>query len=220
MEKVCSTCNIQKSLEDFARDNRLKSGRTAQCKSCRQARSRKTALKNQQIYNPDAIKQCNKCRELKPHKEFHKLAYGRGGVRGTCKPCQLELAHVRREFHKENNTPQYRRKLELARQHSKKRREENPEYMRDYRYKSKYNMTYEEYLSLLQTQQGQCRICGLSSEKAGGMGNKLVVDHCHGTEVVRGLLCTQCNTGLGYFKDNIDNLFSAIKYLQDFKNET
>jgi len=53
----------------------------------------------------------------------------------------------------------------------------------------------------------ECVICG-STEK-------LVVDHCHITNKVRGMLCNHCNRGLGHFKDNIESLEKAIKYLKD-----
>jgi hypothetical protein len=44
--------------------------------------------------------------------------------------------------------------------------------------------------------------------------SRLSVDHCHNTGKIRGILCTKCNTGLGSFKDNIELLMNAIKYLK------
>ncbi len=67
-------------------------------------------------------------------------------------------------------------------------------------------MTYEE----MQAQQGGvCAICG----KACVTGQSLAVDHCHETRTVRGLLCVNCNRGLGLFKDNEDALIRAASYL-------
>lgn len=45
--------------------------------------------------------------------------------------------------------------------------------------------------------------------------NPLFIDHCHETKDVRGLLCRRCNHGLGFFKDKIDLMNNAIKYLED-----
>ena len=70
-----------------------------------------------------------------------------------------------------------------------------------------YGLTPEEYNSLWDKQNGGCVICG-STEK------KLCVDHCHNTGVVRGLLCTNCNQGLGQFKDDPGLLRSAATYLE------
>ena len=41
----------------------------------------------------------------------------------------------------------------------------------------------------------------------------LNVDHCHKTNEIRGVLCTRCNLGIGYFKDDPMLLKKAIKYL-------
>ena len=41
------------------------------------------------------------------------------------------------------------------------------------------------------------------------------IDHNHKTNKIRGILCGNCNMGLGHFKDNLDVLKNAIKYLED-----
>jgi hypothetical protein len=58
----------------------------------------------------------------------------------------------------------------------------------------------------------RCAICG-SEETNNIKTNKMYVDHCHETGKVRGLLCNGCNSGLGHFKDSINNLKLAIEYL-------
>lgn len=43
---------------------------------------------------------------------------------------------------------------------------------------------------------------------------KLVVDHCHASGKIRGLLCDLCNRGIGHFNDSVELLYKAIKYLE------
>lgn len=92
-----------------------------------------------------------------------------------------------------------------------------------YRYANieyKYGITEEEYYELLKKQKGVCKICGNPPSKKEHRKNKkneyyLHVDHCHTTGAVRGLLCNNCNSGLGRFKDRIDLLDKAKDYLLD-----
>lgn len=72
----------------------------------------------------------------------------------------------------------------------------------------KYGCTKKQYLSLLSKQDGVCAICQQECEKG-----RLCVDHCHNTGAVRGLLCRNCNLGLGNFKGDPDNLKEALNYL-------
>ena len=56
-----------------------------------------------------------------------------------------------------------------------------------------------------------------SNEIVNKSKRRLCVDHCHTTGNVRGLLCDTCNTALGKFRDNIDLLNEAIKYLKKYE---
>ena len=78
-----------------------------------------------------------------------------------------------------------------------------------------YGITYKNYEALLKGQKYKCAICGSEGFILDAMKHKLklVVDHNHKTGVVRGLLCHNCNRGLGLFQDNPDILQSAIEYL-------
>jgi hypothetical protein len=61
---------------------------------------------------------------------------------------------------------------------------------------------------------GKCQICGRKTP--GGMGG-WVGDYCHKTKTFRGILCNSCNALLGFAKDNIKTLLSAVKYLRRHK---
>lgn len=71
--------------------------------------------------------------------------------------------------------------------------------------------SHSDYESAFAKQEGKCGICHttLSSSRY----SKLCGDHCHTTGKLRGLLCANCNTAIGLFKDSTIRLRSAIEYL-------
>lgn len=85
--------------------------------------------------------------------------------------------------------------------------------------KRRYGITSEQYDQMLKKQKGLCAICknkenAKSYNKQSSAPQRLAIDHCHKTGLVRGLLCFSCNRGIGYLKDDIKLLSNAIKYLQ------
>lgn len=86
------------------------------------------------------------------------------------------------------------------------------EQVRAYDLKKTFGLTLEAYASILEAQHGVCAICsGPQSEE----GRMLAVDHSHATGKIRGLLCGNCNRGLGMFKDQEDLLLRAVLYLKN-----
>jgi hypothetical protein len=59
-------------------------------------------------------------------------------------------------------------------------------------------------------QNGKCAICEKHSTE---FSKNLAVDHCHLTGNIRGLLCDNCNRGMGLMGDNKINLQRAVEYL-------
>lgn len=76
-------------------------------------------------------------------------------------------------------------------------------------YRSQYGTSRQDVLA---TYGNTCNICGALD--GGGRHGNLHVDHCHTTGRVRGVLCNQCNTGIGKFKDDPDLLRKAASYLE------
>jgi 5-methylcytosine-specific restriction endonuclease McrA len=122
-------------------------------------------------------------------------------------PEQIKL--YQKEYRKNNPEKLRKSKKEWNDAH----KEEMKEYQKIYNLKSNYGISVEEYENLLAKQNGKCAICGNLFVKTP------YVDHDHITGKVRGLLCHQCNSGLGYFKDNLELLNKAVNYLRIWKKQ-
>jgi hypothetical protein len=82
---------------------------------------------------------------------------------------------------------------------------------RHYHLKRRYGIGADEFDARVRTQGGVCVICGRENPEH--------VDHDHDTGVVRGILCFNCNGGLGQFGDDQDRLLNAVAYLDGAKPE-
>jgi hypothetical protein len=88
---------------------------------------------------------------------------------------------------------------------------------RCYRYnREKYGISLEQYSKMINDQGNRCAICANPLENP-GIGKGPCIDHSHCTGLIRGILCRGCNSGLGNFKDNINNLKKAVIYLSKYK---
>jgi hypothetical protein len=111
-----------------------------------------------------------------------------------------------------------RERYALDAEHREKKKSEslewsrkNPEKRKQQRLSSTFGIDMSDFKDMLALQKNSCAICGHSD-----MSDPKyfpVVDHCHETGKIRGLLCMNCNQALGKFKDDTNRLFAAITYL-------
>lgn len=132
------------------------------------------------------MKMCSRCKENKDVKEFFvsRSSRAKDGLHNVCRSCSREYG---RQWYLKNKSEKDGLVL-----------------------KSKFGITNDDYLTMLKEQKNCCAICGVHNDE---VKKRLVVDHDHTTGEVRGLLCHNCNVGLGNFKDEIKILKSAITYL-------
>lgn len=142
-------------------------------------------------------KRCSRCGETKAHSAFYRDATNDDGLGFYCRMCKNGM---RADYYAKN------RKAICARQ--KAYAEKNERKLRDTVLQRTYGMTMDEYDEMLAAQGGGCAICGGQCPT----GRRLAVDHDHETGENRGLLCSKCNGGFGYFSEDPGRLMAAIEY--------
>lgn len=142
-----------------------------------------------------AKRTCIACKKQKGTKCFYKKPLLVSGRDKKCKACRLEVSRIHERSPKN-------RLVRLK-----------------YKIKSKYNLEYEDFISMFEKQNKSCKICKVKLVRVKtNIDESLCVDHCHKTNLVRGILCNLCNRGLGQFKDDILHMEKAIQYLKNFEN--
>lgn len=139
------------------------------------------------------MKKCKECSRNRSLDEFHNSSKSKDGKQALCKPCNIEKV---REWQR-NNPEKY--------EEIWKRSSNNRDWFRSKA--SKYDIDVDDLVSLFEETGGVCIICGGPSDR------DLVIDHCHTSNKIRGLLCGPHNAALGLFNDSIEELEAAIKYL-------
>lgn len=90
-------------------------------------------------------------------------------------------------------------------------------YKANHSLKYHYDITLNDYDTVLGSQNGVCAIC--CTARVTTKSKRLFVDHCHATGKLRALLCNHCNMGLGFFQDRTDLMLRAISYVKEFQEE-
>lgn len=148
------------------------------------------------------MKTCKKCAESKSLDRFGINKHG--NPNGKCKDC---LNEEKRERYASD--PEARRR------------------MLDGQKKWKYGLSREEFDALLESQGGGCAVCG--TLEPGGKGWQIDHDHAccdlppNGSgrtcgQCTRGILCPNCNLGLGAFGDSIDKMLAAMTYIMSTRD--
>ncbi len=163
------------------------------------ARKRLGCIKARVMFSK-GLRKCVVCHKVKSLKLFYKNKCRHGGYAYECKKCK-------NAFHKKYRQNRYVKKAEGLR--AKKYRIKHRKELLNKRYLKQYGISYNDKIKIIKQQRGKCRICNKKINEISGH-----LDHCHKTKKVRGILCSNCNTGIGLFKNNIEFLKRAIKYLR------
>lgn len=90
---------------------------------------------------------------------------------------------------------------------------DNKDVAKNTRLLANYGISLNEYKARLLAQDYKCPLCSKSFSEGAFGPDSPVVDHCHTNGHVRGIICNECNRGLGYFRDNPEALMNAVQYL-------
>lgn len=214
--KRCSKCKVTKPVDQFSKRRARKGGKGLQswCKACQKERA--DNVFDKQAFDARVgcgTKTCTRCKQTLKLGRFHPNSYAKDGFQHYCIDCTRsyskkvnERRRVDKEFREKDRAQ--------ARQRYK---DKTPEEKQDaqWRWKlSSFGLTQDQYQQISDKQNGRCAICQQVASVRNGSAQKLCIDHCHVTGVVRGLLCFHCNAALGQFQENPDLLFRAYLYLR------
>jgi len=213
--KHCSTCKQHKPLAEFHRSRTSTDGYISQCEDCKNAAIRLSQFRAGKRRSSDLIRQdssppdpgrthkiCRVCELLKPLEDFYKESRTVDGYQARCKACQRSSAQISYA----ENKPRV-----LERQKSKY----DPLKRRERALIEGYGISQDHYDLMFELQVGKCEICFSTDPKH--TSGRFVVDHCHDSDQVRGLLCGECNFMIGKARDDISLLENAIEYLRRYR---
>jgi len=157
----------------------------------------------------EKVKMCVDCGRTKAFTEFCPKRNAKDGLLCYCREC----ANRRRTQSRERNKDRHR---EVQREWRRRNVEKRQIY--DLRQiAQRYGIDKVEYFALVASQNGVCAIC---AKRETISGRRLSVDHDHMLGGVRGLLCSNCNLGVGYFYDDPGLLHKAAEYIEQWRSNS
>ena len=184
---------------------------------------------------PEGHKRCLKCDQIKPTTLFYRSKKGNDGLYSYCKECEKDRPRLPILIPETKRCPKCRetkpseefylnRGLKTkdglssyCRKCSKASAARPYSYVKDRRrVLRRYNLTVEEYDLMLQEQDGKCAVCGHPEQlMRDGKILELAIDHCHVTDAVRGLLCSNCNRALGLLYEDPERVEGLLRYIRE-----
>lgn len=204
-EKTCSKCNVVRPLSEFYKK---KNSLREECISCWKARCAKDYEKRKMkipsdnlvyLFSEGSMKKCLSCSKEKAFSEFHKSRIQKDGFSVYCKSCKKIDGEI---YRKKNN--------DVIKKRRREKKEKNPNIDRDWWYRKTYGIDIDTYNRMFIEQGGLCKCCGRHQSE---FKKSLCVDHHHSTGIVRGLLCIQCNSAIGYVREDASVLRRMIDYI-------
>lgn len=227
-ELTCNKCLLSLPVSEFSKNSHKARGYKYSCKKCSQSKERKSDANWRDKYRPNRLRKgtieynknigeavtrrfkklrdlkiqyiqetglltCAKCEEEKPLNMFQRDRRRPTGYKARCKSCSPKACPVKASEYYQKNKATISRKAKW------------------YRHKTELNFSEQDYYELLAYQEGACAICKRTDNK----GKHFHIDHNHSTGEVRGLLCKNCNNGIGMLGDNVTICRNAAKYLEE-----
>ena len=223
--KRCSKCGIEKPLTEFSKAKNGKNGLQSSCKECDAKKAKALHEKNKarEVIDIPEFKTCPGCKTEKPNSFFYKRTSKEDGLDYYCKDCTVKASKAYYEKNKargsiaipESKTCPGCEIEKPGSSYSKASGNKDTlascckecEYVRSR--KRLYGASPEWIKATLESQGGACAICRFIP---GAVDQRLDLDHWHGFGP-RGFLHSNCNRGLGHFKDDILILGKAVEYL-------
>lgn len=218
--RACSRCK-----ELYAGDGR------SHCYDCRRAANRAQLAKNRARHalappDPRIDKVCSQCKQTKKGAEFYVNRNKKDGFNDQCRECHRRLQALSRQSNRDRHARRAADPAACKRCPCCAREKPETEFgvlrsrpdglypyckecQRDRKLKYDYGLTAAQKEAMAAAQKGRCTLCLWETE--------LVVDHCHRTGRVRGLLCGECNKGLGFLRDDPEVARRAAAYLDVWK---
>lgn len=197
----------------FSRDVSTTDGKKGKCKACiaayvRQRRAGTLVSSKPHVRRPieNGMKVCSGCENNLPLSDFYRnkkkaidASDETKGVYSICKEC----SYAKGCLWVSKNRKRYNERARVWAADNKVR-------LLVKRWSKGRAFTVDDYSAMVKAQGNLCAICGMPPKA----GRVLDIDHNHKTGRIRGLLCSQCNKGIGHFSDDQNLLTLAAKYLE------